>query len=40
MINGEVAHNALSEIAGLKKLVPADGDMVRTAKDMGVCFGD
>ncbi len=40
MINGEVSHNALSEIAGLKKLVPSDGDMVRTAKDMGVCFGD
>ena len=40
MINGVVSHNPLAEIAGLKKLVDPDGAMVRTAKDMGVCFGD
>lgn len=40
MINGVVSHNRLADIAGLKKLVDPEGDMVRTAKDMGICFGD
>ncbi|MDR1002462.1 MAG: 6-phosphofructokinase [Oscillospiraceae bacterium] len=40
MIDGKVGHNALKDIAGLKKLVDVGGDMVRTARDMGVSFGD
>lgn len=40
MRDGVVCHNALADIAGQKKNVPIDCDMMITARDMGVCFGD
>jgi 6-phosphofructokinase 1 len=27
-------------VAGRSKRVPVDGDMVRTARELGICFGD
>lgn len=40
MINEKVSENPLEEIAGKTKLVPADGQMVKTARDLGISFGD
>ena len=40
MIHDEVSENPLSEVAGKTKFVPADGQMVKTAKDIGISFGD
>lgn len=35
-----VVHNPLSEVAGKTKFVPVDCDMIKTARAMGVGFGD
>ena len=35
-----VAYVALDEVAGRMKGVPLDGDTLRTARDIGICFGD
>lgn len=40
MLGSSVGHNPLSEVAGKTKFVPADCDMVQTARDMGISFGD
>lgn len=40
-LNGlKITHNNLSEIAGLTKFVIPDSDIVRTARDVGISFGD
>lgn len=39
MVNGVVTHNPLSEIAGKKKLVPKDCEMLKVAKRMGISIG-
>lgn len=31
---------ALAEAVGVQKRVPVDGELVRTARDLGICFGD
>ena len=36
----EIVHNKLEDIAGVPKLVPADHQMIVTAKNMGISFGD
>ena len=36
----EISHNALADIAGVPKLVPADDTMIRIARTMGISFGD
>ncbi len=40
MKGNTVVHNPLSEVAGKTKFVPTDGDMVTTARSMGIGFGD
>ena len=40
MIDGKIGHNALSDVAGITKFVPKDDQVVRAAKDMGICFAD
>ncbi len=35
-----IVHNALKDVAGVPKLVPADDQMVNIAKHMGISFGD
>ncbi|MNC90269.1 Pyrophosphate--fructose 6-phosphate 1-phosphotransferase [compost metagenome] len=30
----------LADVIGKTKLVPVDGDIVRTAREMGICMGD
>jgi len=40
MINEVVAENKLIDVAGKTKFVPEDDQMVKTAKDLGVSFGD
>ncbi|MBQ8073490.1 MAG: 6-phosphofructokinase [Clostridia bacterium] len=35
-----ITHNALKDIAGVAKPVPADHQLVTTAKNIGICFGD
>ena len=40
MINEKVSENPLVEVAGKTKLVPVDGQMVKTARDLGISFGD
>ena len=40
MINEVVSENPLSEVAGKTKFVPADHQLVKTAKALGVAFGD
>lgn len=40
MVNGIVCANLLSEIAGKTKFVTPDHQLVTTAKNLGVCFGD
>lgn len=35
-----IGHNLLSEIAGVAKPVPTDHQLITTAKNIGVCFGD
>ena len=36
----KVTHNPLGDVAGKTKLVPADHQLVTTAKDIGIVFGD
>ena len=36
----EVSHNLLGEVAGVSKLVPTDHQLIKTAKSIGICFGD
>lgn len=40
MIDGKVGHNALIDVAGKTKFVPVGGEIVKTAKVTGICFGD
>ena len=35
-----ITHNPLSDVAGVAKLVPPDHQLVTTAKNIGICFGD
>ena len=35
-----VHHNLLAEVAGVAKPVPPDHQMIVTAKNIGICFGD
>ncbi len=35
-----ISHNPLKEVAGISKLVPPDHQMVTTAKNIGISFGD
>ena len=35
-----ISHNSLKEVAGIAKPVPLDHHMVRTARSIGICFGD
>ena len=37
---GALASVHLADAVGKPRLVPLDGDLVRTARDMGVCLGD
>lgn len=36
----EVAHNPLSEVAGITKFVPPNHQLIQTAKEIGIKFGD
>lgn len=38
--DNKITHNSLESVAGKTKFVPSDCDMVRTARTMGVNFGD
>jgi phosphofructokinase-like protein len=38
--DGEIRAVEIAEAVGKQKLVDPDGDLVRTAKSVGVCFGD
>ena len=40
MDDHHVVHNALSDVAGKTKLIPENCQMVRVARNMGICFGD
>lgn len=40
MVKEIVTENPLKDIAGKSKLVPPDDQMVQTAKDLGISFGD
>lgn len=40
MINGIVTENKLSDVAGKTKFVPVDDQLITTARDIGVSFGD
>ena len=40
MRNNAVVHNPLSEVAGKTKLVPPDHQLVATARQLGISFGD
>lgn len=39
-IGDKISENKLSDVAGKTKFVPADAQMVKTAKDIGISFGD
>ena len=36
----EISHNLLNDVAGVAKLVPPDHQLIKTAKNIGICFGD
>jgi 6-phosphofructokinase 1 len=40
MIKDNVSENPLSEVAGKTKFVPPDDQLVKTARDIGISFGD
>jgi 6-phosphofructokinase 1 len=40
MIKENVSENPLSEVAGKTKFVPQDDQLVKTARDIGISFGD
>lgn len=39
-IGDKISENKLSDVAGKTKFVPADDQIVKTAKDIGISFGD
>ena len=39
MVNGEVCANKLKDVAGKSKLIPKDCEMLKTARNMGICLG-
>ncbi len=39
-IGDKISENKLSDVAGKTKFVPTDDQMVKTAKDIGISFGD
>jgi 6-phosphofructokinase len=39
MIQGQIGHNALKEVAGKTKFVSPDLPLIQTAKDIGISFG-
>ena len=38
--DGEIVATPLSEVAGKAKFIPEDDSMLKTARDLGICFGD
>ena len=38
--NGEIVATPLSEVADKIKTIPMDDSMLKTARDLGICFGD
>ena len=40
MVKDNVSENPLSEVAGKTKFVPEDDQLVKTARDIGISFGD
>ena len=36
----EITHNLLQDVAGVSKLVPPDHQLIKTAKNIGIIFGD
>ena len=36
----EITHNPLKEVAGISKLVPPDHQLISTARNIGISFGD
>jgi 6-phosphofructokinase 1 len=40
MVKDNVTENPLSEVAGKTKFVPEDDQLVKTARDIGISFGD
>lgn len=40
MVDTVITENKLSDIAGKTKFVPKEGQLVKTAKDIGISFGD
>ncbi len=38
--NNEITHNLLNDVAGVAKPVPPDHQLIKTAKNIGICFGD
>ncbi len=40
MINEVVSENPLEDVAGKTKFVPEDHQLVKTAKEIGIVFGD
>ncbi len=40
VVGGKMTYNSLVDIAGKTKLVPPDHELIRTARSIGVSFGD
>ena len=40
MVKDNVTENQLSDVAGKTKFVPEDDQLVKTARDIGISFGD
>ena len=40
MVDGKITENPLGDVAMKTKFVPVDCKMVKTAKDIGISFGD
>jgi len=40
MLGDSVGHNPLRNVAGINKLVPANHQMIKTAREIGIQFGD
>ena len=40
MVDGKITENPLGDVAMKTKFVPADCKMVKTARDIGISFGD
>ena len=38
--DGEIVATPLSQVAGKVKAIPEDDSMLKTARDLGICFGD